>query len=81
VPFQRLLAGLLFSALGLPILLCVVFAVAKLLEGMQDAVGAVALERVALGLFILWIADLIGLVIVLAIHSLGGTRRPPDDVE
>jgi hypothetical protein len=81
VPFQRLLAGLLLAALGLPILLCVVFAIAKLLEGMQDAVGAVALERVALGLFILWIADLIGLVIILAFHSLGGPRRPPDDVE
>jgi hypothetical protein len=81
VPFHRLVVGLLLAALGLPILLCVVFAVAKLLEGMQDAVGAVALERVALGLFILWIADLIGLVIVQAIHSLGGPRRPPDDVE
>lgn len=81
MPFQRLVVALLLAALGLPILLCVVFAVAKLLEGMQDAVGAVALERVALGLFILWIADLIGLVIVQAIHSLGGPGRPPDEVE
>jgi hypothetical protein len=81
VPFQRLVIGLLIGALGLPILLCVVFAVARLLEGMQDAPGAAALGRVGLGLFILWIADLIGLVIVQGIQSLGSPRRPPDDVE
>ena len=30
MPFQRFLVGLLIGALGLPILLCVVFAVARL---------------------------------------------------
>ena len=81
MPFQRLVVGLLIGALGLPILLCVVFAVARLLEGMQDVPGATALGRVGLGLFILWVADLIGLVVVQAIQSLGGANRPPDDVE
>jgi uncharacterized membrane protein len=81
VPFQRLVIGLLIGALGLPILLCVVFAVARLLEGMQDKDGAAALGRIGLGLFILWVADLIGLVVVQAIQSLGGANRPPDDVE
>lgn len=69
------------GALSLPILLCVLFAVSKLLEGMNDAAGAVALERVGLGLFILWVVDLIGLVIVQAIQSAGGPNRPPDDVQ
>jgi hypothetical protein len=81
VPFQRFLVGLLIGALGLPILLCVVFAVARLLEGMQDVAGAAALGRIGLGLFIVWIADLIGLVVLQGIQSLGGPRRPPDDVE
>ena len=81
MPFQRFLVGLLIGALGLPILLCVVFAVARLLEGMQDVAGATALGRIGLGLFIVWIADLIGLVVLQGIQSLGGPRRPPDDVE
>ena len=79
--FPRLNIVLLIGALGLPILLCVLFAVARLLEGMQDATGAAALGRVGLGLFILWAADLIGLVIVQAIPPQSRPRRPPDDVE
>lgn len=78
---RHLLVGLLIGALGLPILLCVLFAVSKLLEGMNDVAGATALERVALGLFILWAVDLIGLVIVQAVQSAGGPNRPPDDVQ
>ena len=78
---RHLLVGLLIGALGLPILLCVLFAVGKLLEGMNDAAGATALEWVGLGLFILWAVDLIGLVIVQAIQSAGGPNRPPDDVQ
>jgi hypothetical protein len=81
VLLRHLLVGLLIGALGLPILLCVLFAVSKLLEGMNDVAGATALERVALGLFILWAVDLIGLVIVQAVQSAGGPNRPPDDVQ
>jgi hypothetical protein len=81
VLLQRLIVGLLIGALGLPILLCVLFAVARLLDGMQDVAGAAAIGRVGLGLFILWAVDLIGLVIVQAIHSTAGANRPPDDVE
>jgi hypothetical protein len=81
VLLRHLLVGLLIGALGLPVLLCVVFAVGKLLEGMNDAAGSAALERIGLGLFILWVVDLIGLVIVQAIQSAGGPNRPPDDVQ
>ena len=72
---RHLLLGLLVGALGLPILTCVVIAVAKLLDGMNDAAGALALERIGLGLFILWAVDLIGLVIVQAIQSSSGPNQ------
>ncbi|HEV2973188.1 MAG TPA: hypothetical protein VGY55_24695 [Pirellulales bacterium] len=78
---QRLIVGLLVGALGLPILLCVLFAVGRLLDGMQDAVGAAALSRIGLGFFVLWIVDLVGLVVVQAIQSAGRPNRPPDDSE
>lgn len=81
VPLKHLTVGLLMGAVGLPIFLCVLFAVAKLLEGMKDLDGATAVERVGLGLFILWVVDLVGLVILMGIQSLGGPNRPPDDVE
>jgi hypothetical protein len=81
VLLRHLLVGLLMGALSLPILLCVLFAVGKLLEGMNDAAGGAVLERVGLGLFVLWIVDLIGLVIVQAIQSAGGPNHPPDDVQ
>jgi len=82
VALQRFLVGLLVGALGLPILLSVLFAVGRLLAKMQDAAGAEAVDRVSLALYILWAADLIGLVIVQAIQSLGPpSDRPPEGGE
>jgi hypothetical protein len=81
VLLQRLIIGLLIGALGLPILLCVLFAVGRLLEGMKDDIGAAALSRIGLGFFVLWVVDLVGLVVVQAIQSTGGPNRPPDDSE
>jgi hypothetical protein len=73
--------GLLIAALGLPILLCVLGGVSKLLGAMQDTVGVEVIGRVSLVLYILWAADLIGLVVIQTIQSLGGPNRRPDDVE
>jgi hypothetical protein len=78
---QRFTLGLLVGALGLPILLCVLMAVGRLLAGMGDLPGAEVANRISLALFVLWVADLIGLVVVQAIQSLGGPNQPPDDVE
>lgn len=78
---QRFILGLLIGALGLPILLCVLIAMGRLLAAMGDLPGAGAVDRLSLGLFILWIADLIGLVVVQAIQSLGGPNQPPNDME
>ena len=69
---QRAIVGLIVGALGLPMVLCVLYALARLLEGMQDHVGAAILDRMGLVLFALWAIDLVALVIVSAINSLGG---------
>jgi hypothetical protein len=79
VPLKRILVGLLVGALGLPILMCVLFALGRLLAAMQDAVGADAVGRISLALYVLWAADLIGLVVIQAILSLGGPPQPPDE--
>ncbi len=81
VAAQRFIFGLLIGALGLPILFCVLIAVGRLLVGMGDLAGSEVVSRISLALFIVWVADLIGLVVVQAIQSLGGPNRPPDDVE
>ena len=78
---QRVIAWLIVGALGLPVALCVLFALARLLEAMQDFSGADVLGRVNLGLFALWTINLVALLIVAAINSLN--HRPPGsgDVE
>jgi hypothetical protein len=81
VAAPRFILALLIGALGLPILVCVLIAVGQLLVGMRDLAGAEVVSRLSLALFILWVADLIGLVVVQAIHSLAGRDRPPDDLE
>ena len=74
--FRRAIFWLLVAALGLPISMCVLYALARLLETMKDEAGANALGYVNLGLLALWIIDLVALVIVQAVNSLGG---PPSE--
>jgi hypothetical protein len=78
---QRVLVWLLASALGLPIVMCLLYALARLLEAMKDQAGADCLGRVALGLFALWLTSLVGLVVVQAINTLGNSPRAPEDEE
>ncbi len=73
---KRVVAWLLVGALGLPIVLCLLFALAQLLGAMQDAAGALAVLRVCLGLGVLWVVNLVALVIVPAVNSLD---EPRDD--
>lgn len=68
----RAIVWLIVLALGLPIALCVLMGLAWLLRMMQDEAGAACLARVAMGLAIVWIIDLIALVVIQAINSLGG---------
>lgn len=76
---DRIVARLIVAALALPVTLCVLFALGKLLEAMQDFAGADVLGRINLGLFALWAVNLVALLIVSAINTLG--RRPPPDIE
>jgi hypothetical protein len=77
----RFILVLLIVAVGLPILLCVLMAVGRLLAGMGDAAGAEVVSRIALGLFIVWLADLVGLVVVQAVVTLVGQDHGPDELE
>jgi hypothetical protein len=69
------LAILVTVACILPVAITIVLAVGKLLGAMQDAVGAAALDRVALAVGILWGIGLVCLLVAQGINSLG----PPSD--
>jgi hypothetical protein len=75
VNLARFVIWLTIAAVAVPVLLCVLFAVAVLLEAMQDDVGAAALRRVALAGYIAWAVDLVALLLTVAIHSLGPPRN------
>jgi hypothetical protein len=67
---RRILMSLLTAACILPVAITIVVAVGRLLGAMQDAPGALFLDRVALTLGILWAIDLVCLVLVQAIRGL-----------
>jgi hypothetical protein len=75
----RLIVRLLIGALGLPIVLCVLLGLARLLDAMQDHDGAVAVGHFALAVAVLWVVDLIALVIVQAIQSVGSHSSKDDE--
>lgn len=71
---RRALILLAAAALLLPILTVVLIGTARLLAAMQDGPGAAVIDRIALGVGVVWVTDLVALVIVQAIHSAG----PPE---
>lgn len=75
---RRYVAPLVLAAIALPIVVCALIGIARLLGAMADAGGALAVDRVALACGILWIVDLLLLVIVLGINSLGNQDGPPE---
>jgi hypothetical protein len=60
---------LLFAALALPILMCILFGLGYLLSALGDLEGAAVVVRVNLVVAVLWVFDLILLVVALAIGS------------
>ncbi len=71
---RRILIALVTSAVVLPVAIVVVAAAGRLLGAMQDASGALFLDRIALALGIVWVILLVCLVLVQAINML----EPPD---
>ena len=74
---RRILVPLVAAALVLPIVICVLMGVVGLLKAMEDVTGALVAGRVALAAGIAWAVDLILLVVVAGINSMGG-NEPPD---
>jgi hypothetical protein len=72
------LAPLVVAALALPIVVCVLVGVARLLAAMGDLAGGHVVDRIGLAAGILWVILLICLVLVLGILALLRTREPPE---
>jgi hypothetical protein len=72
---KRAVIWLIVGALGLPIAICILAALALLLYAMHDGAGGACVGRVGIGLFVLWILNLVGLVVIQAINSLGDSPR------
>lgn len=66
---------LLVGALMLPVAISILFGLGRLLGAMGDSAGGTVLGWIALAAGVLWILDLICLVLVQAINSLGGGDR------
>lgn len=77
---QHVLLVLVAAAVVLPIAVCVIVALGRLLQAMGDAsAAAVVLDWIAAGLGILWVLDLVLLVLAQAINCLsdsGDTHEP-----
>ncbi|MGD9645270.1 MAG: hypothetical protein AB7U73_06125 [Pirellulales bacterium] len=79
MPWQKTILTVLCAALMLPIVSIVLVGLGRLLAAMGDAAGAVAVDRLALAVGVLWVLSLIGLVLLLAaVHVLAA---PPDDID
>jgi hypothetical protein len=74
----KLLLGL---ALGLPLLQTLLFWVAGLLGAMGDAAAANFLGRMNVGVGVLWLAALVGLVVLLAMKAVNEPAGSQDELD
>jgi hypothetical protein len=68
--FSKALFALLVAGLLLPVTICIVMALAALLEAMKDSTGGSVLRNVALTGGVVWVVDLVAIVLVQAIGTL-----------
>jgi hypothetical protein len=74
----KLLLGL---ALGLPLLQTLLFWVAGLLRAMGDAAAATFLGRVNVAVGVVWLAVLVGLVVLLAMKAVNESGGAQDELD
>lgn len=69
------------GVLLLPIAILLVLGTASLLAAMQDAAGAVVLQRVGLALGLVWLLGLVALIVLLGVNALAtdNERQGRDD--
>jgi hypothetical protein len=81
--FSKVLFALLVAGLLLPVTICVVMALASLLEAMKDGTGGSVLRYVALTGGVAWVVDLVAIVLVQAVGTLDfheeGDRKDEED--
>ena len=65
----------------LPLAIVVTVGMGRLLAAMDDAAAALVLDRVALGIGLLWGVDLLCLVLALGIRALGPPSERDDSAE
>ena len=66
---QPWILRLLFGALAMPILMCILFGLGYLLSALDDAEAAAVVVRVNLALAVLWVFDLILLVLAVSFST------------
>jgi hypothetical protein len=79
--FRRVIVLLLGGALFLPIAIALIVTVARLLAALGDAAGALAFDRLGLGLGVTWVLSLIALVVCLALQTLARHGDSDDEGE
>jgi hypothetical protein len=78
---RRLVLWLLAGTLFLPIAIALLLTVARLLAALEDPAASAALERMGLGLGIVWALAMIALLAALALQSLLRIDQQEDDGE
>lgn len=75
---KRTLLSLVAAVLLLPIAIVLVLGVRSLLVAMGDAAGGLALDRVNLGLGLIWVLGVIVLLLALGVNA-SLTDEPPEE--
>jgi len=76
VPQQPLLL-LVVAAVVMPIAVCVILALGRLLLAMGDDPAGAVVDWIALAFGAVWVLDLICLILALAVNSLSEPDEPP----